>query len=562
MDADLSQRKLDAVRARRFRRSQSARSSIRRHNGRRELFYVSANASLHRRAISMLRYAPGLVVLVIVIADSGQMTDPDLWGHVRFGQAMIAQRHLVLRDPYSYSAFGDRWDNHEWLTEVVMAAAYNALGVVGLKLWKFICVVATMLLLTAGLAETDARPTIRLNILTIVAIATMPQMEFRPQLFTFVMVAAMLAILARHNYHRAAPLWLLIPIMAVWANLHGGFIMGVAMIAIYSGVTIIEDLASGAAFRRGLSLGAITVAASIATMITPSGIETWRPVLHALHNPLTRLAVTDWQPLGFALLRQWRANPAGIIYILCGIGMLTVFVATFALAPCGDDLPLVAIAAVTGVAAIVAVRNLPIAIIACALPAARRSSWLMACRRQLAVAAGSKIDPPPERSAIRPWLALAVAAVLAIHGGIFSPHLRTDKPYPVGAVAFMHQHDLGGNILNDFNWGEYLIWHTAPESKVFIDGRYDTVYPYTTIAQYIDFYFDRSGAQAVLTAYPNDLVLIPPGSKAYKLMRSQSVWKLIYHDPDSALFARTDSPAAKLAGLPVAAISPQPTYFP
>jgi hypothetical protein len=523
---------------------------------------VSAVDQAPRRATSLLRYAPGLVALVIVIADSGQMTDTDLWGHIRFGQAMIAQRHLVLRDPYSYSAFGDRWDNHEWLTEVVMAAAYNALGVVGLKIWKFICVAATMLLVMAGLAETGASPTIRLNILTVGAIATMPQMEFRPQLFTFVMVAALLAILARHTYRRKAPLWLVIPMMALWANLHGGFIMGVAMIAIYSGATIIEDLASGAGFRRGMRLGAIAFAASIATLITPYGIETWRPVLHALHNPLTRIAVTDWQPLAFALTRQWRANPAGIVYILCGVGMLTAFVATFALVPRGDDLPLVVIAAVMSVAAMAAVRNLPIAVIACALPVARRLSLLMARRRDLAAAAGAKIDPPPERSATSPWLALAVAAMLAIHSGIFSPRLRTDKPYPVGAVAFMRQHDLRGNILGDFNWGEYLIWHTAPQSKVFIDGRYDTVYPYTTIAQYIDFYFDRSDAQAVLTAYPHDLVLIPPSSAGFELMQRQSGWKLIYHDPDSALFARADSPAARLPGVPVAATSAQPIYFP
>ena len=162
--------------------------------------------------------------------------------------------------------------------------------------------------------------------------------------------------------------------------------------------------------------------------------------------------------------------------------------------------------------------------IACALPVARHLSLLMARRRErdLAAAAGAKTDPPPERSATSPWLALAVAAMLAIHSGIFSPRLRMDKPYPEGAVAFMRQHDLRGNILGDFDWGEYLIWHTAPDSKVFIDGRYDTVYPYTIIAQYIDFYFDRSGAQAVLTAYPHDLILIPPASGAFGLMQRQA----------------------------------------
>jgi hypothetical protein len=126
----------------------------------------------------------------------------------------------------------------------------------------------------------------------------------------------------------------------------------------------------------------------------------------------------------------------------------------------------------------------------------------------------------------------------------------------------MQQYDLRGNILGDFDWGEYLIWHTAPGSKVFIDGRYDTVYPYSVIAQYIDFYFNRNGAQSVLTAYPHDFILIPPASGAFALMQRQSDWKLIYHDADSALFARSNASAAMIAGVPVTGVSPQVTYFP
>jgi hypothetical protein len=514
-------------------------------------------------ATSLLRYAPGLVALVIVIADSGQTTDSDLWGHIRFGQAVIAQHHLILRDPYSYTVYGLPWSNHEWLTEVVMAAAYNSLGVVGLKLWKFACVTATMLLVVMGLAETRATPTSQLNTLTLVAIAMMPQMEFRPQLFTFMLFAAVLTLLARDIYRGSAPLWLVVPIMALWANLHGGFIMGIAVLAIYAGVTGLCDLAAGAGLGRATRLGALMIAALAATMVTPYGLETWSPVLHALRNPMTRIAVTDWQPLVFAIMRQWQAHPAGVIYMLCAVGLMFAFIATVALERRGGDLALVIIAAVMCVAAFVAVRNLPLAIIACASPLARHSSLLMARVRERATAAtGAKFHAPPQRSATSPWLATGIAVVLALYSGIFSPRLRMDKPYPSGAVEFLRAHDLHGNILGDFGWGEYLIWHTSPASKVFIDGRYDTVYPYALINRYIGFYFDREGTQALLTAYPHDLVLIPSTSRAYKLMQRQTDWKLIYRDSDSALFARVDSAAAKIPGAPVAGDAPKVGYFP
>ena len=78
--------------------------------------------------ISLLRYSPALVLLLIVVADSAQIPDSDLWGHLRFGQAVLASGHVISRDTYSYSAAGGVWRNHEWLSEVAMAAMFDRLG--------------------------------------------------------------------------------------------------------------------------------------------------------------------------------------------------------------------------------------------------------------------------------------------------------------------------------------------------------------------------------------------------------------------------------------------------
>jgi hypothetical protein len=185
-------------------------------------------------ALNLFRYAPALVLLLIVLADAHQLTDPDLWGHVRFGQATLAAGHLTNRDPYSYSAFGLPWFNHEWLTELLMGWLYNSFGVAGLKLWKFACTAATIVLLADALAATGASASLQMNLLLIAALAIMPQMQFRPQLFSFTLMAAIIALLARHTYRGRAPLWLAIPIMTLWANLHGGFIMGLAALFIYA----------------------------------------------------------------------------------------------------------------------------------------------------------------------------------------------------------------------------------------------------------------------------------------------------------------------------------------
>jgi len=524
---------------------------------------------------SLLQYSPALVLVLIAIADAGRVTDPDLWGHVRFGQAVLAGHRLVLHDTYSYTAPDHLWRNHEWLTEIVMALAYNALGVVGLKLWKLACTTATIVLLSLGMAETGATPTIQLNSLLVAAVALMPQMEFRPQIFTFALFAAMLLLLAHHNYRGSAQLWLAIPIMALWGNLHGGFIMGLVALAVYTGVVALQDMMGGYGGARATRLAIITVAATLATLLTPYGIDTWYAVIHALRNPVTRNAVTDWQPLIFAITTQWHAAHSGVIFYLCGLGLMAAFAISFAAAPRGGDLPMAAIAAAMCAAAFIAMRNLPLAVIACVGPIARHMSILYGgslrirspgASRDLPGAteyAASDEDARPARSGTNQWIVAALAAVVVVYTGLFSSRLREDGRYPAGAIAFMKEHDLHGNVLGDFNWGEYLIWHCAPQSKVFLDGRYDTVYPFKIIDDYIVFRFDyRGGAAKILDAYPHDFVLIPPGFEAYGVILKSARWKLIYRDQDSALFARADSLAAGIPNIPVSGTAPKESYFP
>jgi hypothetical protein len=518
--------------------------------------------------MSLLHYAPAMVLLLIVVADTSQFPDPDLWGHLRFGQAALASGHVIARDTYSYSAAGGVWRNHEWLTEIIMAVFYNSLGVVGLKLWKFACVATTMLLMALGLAETRASPAIQMNTLGLAALAMVPQNQFRPQLFTFMLLAATLALLARDNYRGRAPLWLLIPLMMLWGNLHGGFIIGIATLATYTGVVAVQDLIAGRGLARALRLGLIALAGTLATLVSPYGINAWLVVWNALRHYAAQPIIADWQPLLAAIALGWRTNPADSVFFICGALVMLAFAIAFIRAPRGADLPLAAIAAILSVAAFTAVRNMPLAMVACAAPLARHTELLMARRRDRRLAqspAGAPADlpaAPADRSGANPWLAFSIAIALALFGGLFSTHIAVGSDSPVGAVAFMRRHDLHGNILSNFASGEYLIWHTAPASRVFIDGRYDTVYPQNVIDQYIDFISGRPNAPSVLEAYPHDLVLIPGDSPALAVMSHAPQWKLIYRDPHWLLFARADSAAAKMPGLPIQGTPAPKSYFP
>src|SRR5271166_6089945 len=103
---------------------------------------------------SLLAYSPLFVVVIILIADSRRIADPDLWGHIHFGQSMLSSWRVPRLDPYSYTAPGHQWLDHEYLSEVVAAFAYKHLGIIGLKLWKLGCTSAVVVFAVLAMGET------------------------------------------------------------------------------------------------------------------------------------------------------------------------------------------------------------------------------------------------------------------------------------------------------------------------------------------------------------------------------------------------------------------------
>jgi len=101
------------------------------------------------------------------------------------------------------------------------------------------------------------------------------------------------------------------------------------------------------------------------------------------------------------------------------------------------------------------------------------------------------------------------------------PTNRVGIYYPVGAVEFLQKNRLSGNILSEFNWGEYLIWVLQPSCKVAMDGRYETVYDDNLCQLRAEFFYGRPGWREFLEKYPPDLILVDRRSKVYPLLKGR-----------------------------------------
>ncbi len=112
--------------------------------------------------------------------------------------------------------------------------------------------------------------------------------------------------------------------------------------------------------------------------------------------------------------------------------------------------------------------------------------------------------------------------------------------YPVRAIDYVREHNLTGNMLCAFGWGEYILWNLYPKCLVGMDGRYEAVYPANISRAYFDFDYGRDGWRRFLDSYPHDMILIKSKGKIHDLLQSEKNWKRIYRDDGCALFVRQD----------------------
>jgi hypothetical protein len=461
-----------------------------------------------------LRAALWLILLTVVASTK---TDPDLWGHVRFGQDII--RDASVRQVDSYSFTSDRkWVNHEWAAEVVIAAAFNAGGNAGLVALKLLVVLGVLTLLNVTLASDGVAVGRRRDLLVGVAVITTAQQahNVRPQLFSLLFFAALVACLLAARRDRRV-LFALPLIFAAWANFHGGWIVGGGILILWTLGVAVSGVRNSAAYA------AAGLASLAATFINPEGaglvaflretvafgradIGEWQPI-YALGPAIwgTWVAVAALAVFGLFQSRRTRLQPErASVVIALAIGSFQVnrLLGFFALA----TLFLFGAAIAAGL---------------------WQGRTAVTSRSPRATALGLVIVVVLFAGALR---------ALAMNATCVRVDIRS-TPEP-GAVEFFKQHGSHGRLLVWFDWGEYALWHLAPNLRVSVDGRRETLYSAQLQDRHLRFFFDAPGGAALPGEIAADYVWIPKALPASRRLAADG-WAAAYTGEQSVIFSRT-----------------------
>jgi len=442
-----------------------------------------------------------LTALIFVPIVAGCALTPmqgDSWWQLRAGRDMWHSGQLMLSDVYSHTSYGAFWLNHEWLAEVIYYGAYLLGGLPGVTL-------LAAALITAGwsftwrMTEGPVRVAFALTLASLVPACMW--WEPRPHAFSLLFIPATIYLVSRDRLA-----WLPL-IFVVWANCHGGVLLGFVLLG---GALTARVLAAPADWKRP----AIVLAACAAAMTaTPFGFSFWIEIPRSLARirlyPLDewkRPELFDLRLLPFwtmavvfaaMVVRNWRRLrvPSPPLAVICGSALMLLPLAVMAKRNIGPFL-MIAIPAVT-----------------------------MLLPRRAEAGTEAAAGRPAINFAIIATAIAIVAATIAVAYYQRIPRLRWQ---PVSSPALAALASCPGNLYNRYDEGGKILWF-APERKVFMDGRQDPFRP-ELVLEHIRMETEGADYRAAFARHDIKCAYLPTVSPTAAALISDG-WATLYRDP-------------------------------
>jgi len=459
---------------------------------------------------------------------ASNVTDPDVWWHLRTGE-LILQNHSVFHsDPYSFTCSGCPWVDHEWLSQILIFGLYRTAGFGGLTV-AFAAVIVTALFL--AFLRCPGRPYLAGLVTIWGAFASAQSWGVRPQMFTFLLASVFLMILDR-SYERPGLLWWMLPVMLLWVNLHAGYAVGIGLLLL----SLLGDMLDRAfgwtetsQFKQHFGkLSLVTAACLLVVPLNPYG---WRMYAY----PLETLRSRAMQ----AYIGEWASPDFHHPQYLPVLFMMLATLGLAAFSPRRLRPRELAVLLPMNLAALHAVRHIPIYTLV-AMP--MLAAMIHPCWQRFAV-------PSARLHGKLPALSKALVNAVILLGFLVYTAARVrhvvrgqaqaeQENFPAAAVNFLQQRHPPGPILNHYNWGGYFIWKIYPEYRVFVDGRAD-LYGDSFLNELASVYYLTGASwQGPLEKWSIPTVVLPPDAPLVTALRGQAGWHEIYADRQAVVLTR------------------------
>jgi hypothetical protein len=479
------------------------------------------------------------------------LRDSDIGWHIRNGEQILVNHAIPRIDFFSSTMSGHPWYAWEWLYDVLIAAIHHVFALNGVVFCSAAIIAATFVLTLHLALRQGGNLAVTFLVLILSLGASAVHFLARPHVLSWLFTVIWFELLdsAASSESRTRFYWL--PVLTVlWVNLHGGFVLGFALLAIYlvgGGIEYFSHREQRQEIASWLKrLGGVTALTFAASFINPYGYHLHVHIYRYLSDRFLMSQISEFLSPDF----HGAAQQCFAILLIVTIVVLASARQRLAASP----LLVLLFAAYSG---LYATRNLPTSsllitliiapLLSDTIGQAAKSSTMASRLRSLF----SRVDSFGSRMrhvdvAFRGHLWIVLVFVLGLwackhHGRLGSTRLINayfdEKSFPVEASYYISDHHIHEPIFSLDYWGGYLIYRLYPETKVVIDDRHD-FYGDQLIKDYLKIVLVTPTWEKTLDQMRVNWILVPRWSSLANMLRLTPKWSAVHEDGTAALFHR------------------------
>ena len=473
-------------------------------------------------------------VLFVLAFSSGQglLGDGDTGYHIRTGEIILQNWKVPTEDPYSFHYPPLKWTAHEWLSEVIMAAIYRTTGLSGVVLF-FALVLATTHWLLFQILRNQLNDIFLCATVTLLATsASSTHWLARPHAFSLLFALIWCTCLDRFQYRHQKTLAYLPLLMIVWVNLHGGFMIGLIFLVIYFMGNIFYALIRTGTnraqhIRKAKSLGLVLLATLLACLINPYGWEILLFPIRVMSDRFIMDRVTEFLSPNFHEVLPFKY-------------MLLITIGALALSRTSLNVIEVSLLLLLSYMALYSARHVSLfAIVVAPILLRTLKTILHEFPNRLLQFYQKRVDNLSSidgsvKGLLWPVVGASLIVLLALLRNLeygFSP-----EKFPVAATEFLKKERISGNMFNNDEFGDYLIF-AARDYRVFMDGRSD-MYGEKFGNDYLRVANTLPGWKAILERYHITWVIFDSESPLTAALQEEKDWQAIYTDRVATVFVK------------------------
>jgi hypothetical protein len=480
-----------------------------------------------------------LVAMTLWMFSSGTgwnqlLMDGDTGWHIRTGEYILDHHSVPTADLFSFSKASEPWFAWEWLADVIYGWLFRSMGLKGVVLLSGLMISVTATIILRHMLWRKANLFVSLALTLFSASAASIHYHARPHLFSLLFLVITMWVLDRDRDNPTRSVWLLIPLTALWTNLHGGFLLMIAITGLLAGGTALEAfLFERRQWTSTIRYSVLLAGCTLATVLNPFGIGLHKHVIEYLRSNWIKDMVEEFHSPDF--------HSESMLYfeILLFLGFAVAI--TFLRRRRIVEALWIGYFAHT---ALTSVRHVTIFVLLAGPLVAIETTkwWLEWSKDQPRKSLAGILNQLAEEMGVgfrwvSVWPAVLAVGLILIGHPIKWPTDFSNERFPIKIVSAHQDQIASSRVLTSDQWGDYLIFKFYPRNKVYIDGRSD-FYGETLGKEYIAVLQGQHNWRSILDKYSFTWVLAPISWPLCSLLKQTHDWQVVADDGKAILFQR------------------------